>query len=136
MKRLNWLKLVYSCQATRVTSTLDEIRDMRVAKSTKAGYKSGLNQIKKWIVNHGSPDLLTIEGQINLSTFGYSHFLAFIQWTYQNTSNKPGTIASYRSAIRDLYKRTNTEIPAQYDSDMKDIYQGTVSKLMLIDKCF
>ncbi|KAH9142205.1 hypothetical protein AeRB84_013707 [Aphanomyces euteiches] len=108
----------------RQASTLEDIREMRVAKSTKAGYKSGINQIKKWVLVHGSSDMLTSDGDINLSVFAYTYFLAFIQWMYQNTPNKPNTLASYRSAIKDLYKRQNMAVPLQYDTDMKDLFQG------------
>ncbi|KAF0690700.1 hypothetical protein As57867_017862, partial [Aphanomyces stellatus] len=115
----------------RHSTSLDDIRGMRVAKSTKAGYRSGLNQIKKWIVAHGSPDMLASDGSIDLSTFKYSDFLEFIQWSYQNTSNKPGTLASYRSAIKDYYKRKGMDVPIQYDDDMKDLFQGECDVTML-----
>ncbi|ETW01156.1 hypothetical protein H310_06758 [Aphanomyces invadans] len=107
----------------RQASTLEEIRDMRVSRSTKAGYKSGLNQVKKWIMAHGSPIMLKHDGAIDLTVFQYSDFLAFIQWQYQ-CSNKPGTLASYRSAIKDLYKRENVPLPVEYDGDMKGLFQG------------
>ncbi|KAG9404735.1 hypothetical protein AC1031_004941 [Aphanomyces cochlioides] len=84
----------------RQVSTLDEIRGMRVSKSTKSGYKSGLNQIKKWILNHGSSDMLKSDGSINLEVFTHEQFIQFIAWTFQNTSNKPGTISSYREVLR------------------------------------
>ena len=115
---------------TRHDTSLDDIRSMRVAKSTKSGYKSGLNQIKKWIVAHGRPGMLTMDGSINLAEFLYTDFLDFIQWTYQNTSNKPGTLASYRSAIKDYYKRQGIAVPSHYDEDMKDVFQGNLSLLV------
>ncbi|RHY14810.1 hypothetical protein DYB32_010817 [Aphanomyces invadans] len=96
---------------------------MRVSRSTKAGYKSGLNQVKKWIMAHGSPIMLMHDGAIDLTVFQYSDFLAFIQWQYQCTSNKHGTLASYRSAIKDLYKRENVPLPVEYDGDMKDLFK-------------
>ncbi|KAF0715488.1 Aste57867_3346 [Aphanomyces stellatus] len=110
--------------SARHDTSLDDIRGMRVAKSTKSGYKSGLNQIKKWIVSNGSPNMLNEDGSINLDGFQYPAFLAFIQWAYQNTTNKPGTLASYRSAIKDYYKRQGVPLPSQYDDDMKDLFQG------------
>lgn len=100
---------------------------MRVSKSTKASYKSGLNQIKRWIMQHGNANMLNPDGTINLEKFHYRDFLLFLQWTYQNTSNKPSTLASYRSAIRDLYKRQNIPVPTDYDVDMKDIFQGRMN---------
>ncbi|KAF0711842.1 hypothetical protein As57867_005008, partial [Aphanomyces stellatus] len=110
--------------SARHDTSLDDIRGMRVAKSTKSGYKSGLNQIKKWIVSNGSPNMLNEDGSINLDGFQYPAFLAFIQWAYQNTTNKPGTLASYRCAIKDYYKRQGVPLPSQYDDDMKDLFQG------------
>ncbi|RHY01688.1 hypothetical protein DYB25_012131 [Aphanomyces astaci] len=116
---------------SRHASTLEDIRDMRVADSTKKGYKSGLNQIKKWISGHGSPAMLKSDGTINLQVFEYNDFLAFVQWVYQNTSNTPGTIASYRSALKDLYKRENIPVPVEYESEMKDIFQGSFTIIIL-----
>ncbi|ETV70162.1 hypothetical protein H257_14327 [Aphanomyces astaci] len=84
---------------TRHDTSLQDIRGMWVPKSTIAGYRSGLNQIKKWILAHGTPDMLTSIGSIDLTVFTYDHFLLFIQWAFQNTSNKPGTLARYRLGI-------------------------------------
>ncbi|RHZ15978.1 hypothetical protein DYB37_008630 [Aphanomyces astaci] len=97
---------------------------MRVSKSTKAAYRNGLNQIKKGILAHGTPNMLTSIGSIDLTVFTYDHFLLFIQWAFQNTSNKPGTLASYRSAIKDYYKQQGVAVPREYDEDMKDLFQA------------
>ncbi|KAH9158466.1 hypothetical protein LEN26_002958 [Aphanomyces euteiches] len=68
--------------------------------------------------------MLKANGDINLDVFTYQDFLAFIGWSYQFTNNKPGTLTSYRSAIKDLYKRENRALPPQFDDDMKNIFQG------------
>ncbi|ETV74605.1 hypothetical protein H257_10742 [Aphanomyces astaci] len=73
----------------RQESTLSDIREMRVSKSTKASYKSDLNQIKKLI---------------------------------------PGALAGYRSAIKDQFKRESLEVPPQYESDVKDVFQGGIKE--------
>ncbi|KAH9085145.1 hypothetical protein LEN26_020629 [Aphanomyces euteiches] len=63
-------------------------------------------------------------GDIDLDVFTYQAFLVFIGWSYQFTKNKPGTLASYRSSIKDLKKRENRALPPQFDDDMKDIFEG------------
>ncbi|KAF0701920.1 hypothetical protein AaE_016237 [Aphanomyces astaci] len=68
--------------------------------------------------------MLTPIGSIDFTVFTYDHFLLFIQWAFQNTSNKPGTLASYRSAIKDYYKQQGVAVPREYDEDMKDLFQG------------
>ncbi|RLO12912.1 hypothetical protein DYB28_001005 [Aphanomyces astaci] len=98
---------------SRHASTLEDIRDMRVAESTKKGYKSGLNQIKNWISGHGSPAMLKSDGTINLQVFQYNDFLA------------------YRSALKDLYKREHIPVPVEYESEMKDIFQGSFTMIIL-----
>ncbi|KAH9122174.1 hypothetical protein AeMF1_006420 [Aphanomyces euteiches] len=91
-------------------------------------YQSGLNVIKKWIINHGNPAMLDPigdpDGEINLESFKYEDFLAFIEWTIQNTSNKPGTLCGYRSALRDYYKQKKIPYPVEFEDDMKEIFQG------------
>ncbi|KAH9150884.1 hypothetical protein AeRB84_006369 [Aphanomyces euteiches] len=91
-------------------------------------YQSDLNVIKKWIINHGNPAMLDPigdpDGEINLESFKYEDFLAFIEWTIQNTSNKPGTLCGYRSALRDYYKQKKIPYPVEFEDDMKEIFQG------------
>ncbi|KAH9103827.1 hypothetical protein AeMF1_019931, partial [Aphanomyces euteiches] len=64
------------------------------------------------------------KGEINLERFKYEDFLAFIEWTIQNTNNKPGTLCGYRSALRDWYKQKKAPYPVEFDDDMKEIFQG------------
>ncbi|ETV74255.1 hypothetical protein H257_11189 [Aphanomyces astaci] len=56
-----------------VSAMASDIRGMRVSKSTKAGCRSGLNQIKKWILAHGTPDMFTSIGSIDLTVFTVSN---------------------------------------------------------------
>ncbi|KAH9102598.1 hypothetical protein AeMF1_020832 [Aphanomyces euteiches] len=107
----------------RATS-IQDLRNNRIAANTKASYHSGLNVIVSWIRDHGDANLLTPTGDIDLRVFGYGDFLNFIEWTVRNTNKKPGTLSGYRSALRYYYRNAGIPIPPEFDDDMKGIFQG------------
>ncbi|ETV66997.1 hypothetical protein H257_16688 [Aphanomyces astaci] len=90
--------------------TTASARRNRISQQTRSGYTSGLNQIKKWVVQAGLHDLLgpcseSRDGTtLDLNHFTYKHFLSFIEWTVENKDVEMGTISGYRSAIQSLYK--------------------------------
>ncbi|KAF0683298.1 Aste57867_24645 [Aphanomyces stellatus] len=108
----------------RLTS-IQDLRNNRLADKTKSGYRSGLNMIESWIREHGDSSLLTSAGNINLRLFGYDDFLKFIEWTVRNTNKKPGTLSGYQSALRHYYKDAGIPVPPEFEDDMKGIFQGT-----------
>ncbi|KAH9093866.1 hypothetical protein Ae201684P_016488 [Aphanomyces euteiches] len=111
--------------------TIEAARRNRLSNKTRKGYASGINQIVIWASQAGRNDLLADDidepekSSLNLGLFGYQDFL---EWRI----NKPkkitvGTLDSYRSAIKNLYKQQNIKLPEAYNDDMKEVYSGRKS---------
>ena len=117
------LFLVLRRSMQRETS-MQELRDNRVSRNMKVGYKSGLNAIKKWIADHADASMIGEDGNIDLDLFGYNEFLQSIEWTVQHPNKKPGTLSGYRSALRHYYRDAGRVAPIEFDDDIKEIFQG------------
>ncbi|KAF0739373.1 hypothetical protein Ae201684_004942 [Aphanomyces euteiches] len=110
--------------------TIETARRNRISASTRQGYTSGINQVVKWaklvgknhLVMFNSVDQSTVT--LNLQVFLYSDFLDFIVWAVRQKSVQVGTLNSYRSAVKSLYKDQNIDLPEEYDTEMKTIFSG------------
>ncbi|KAH9111512.1 hypothetical protein LEN26_008750 [Aphanomyces euteiches] len=115
---------------SRLGFTIEEARRNRISEATRKRYKSGINQIKLWARRVGKHELLMASEQesdgqtINLSVFQYLDFLEFIEWTVRNKKVEVGTISSYRSALKSLYKDQKVALPEEYGDDMKEVFSG------------
>ncbi|KAG9414349.1 hypothetical protein AC1031_022042 [Aphanomyces cochlioides] len=110
--------------------TISDARRNRISESTRRGYRSGINQVKRWLLLTGqghfiieSTDSIE-ETTIDTGQFDYSHYLGFLEWTIQNKNVTIGTLMSYRSAVQNLYKEQGKAIPIEFGDDLKEIYQG------------
>ena len=110
--------------STRCLTSIQELRENRLSTETKKNYRSGLKQIEAWLSSSGNSSALDEDGSIDLGVFTYDLFTQFIFFKYQSKKAKPGTLASYRSAMKDYYKRKNVPLPPGYDDDVKSIFQG------------
>ena len=110
--------------------TIETARRNRITDSTRGGYKSGIHQIKLWAEKVGKHNLLSTCTEatggktLNLSVFQYEDFLSFVVWTVRNKRVGVKTLASYRSAVSNLYKENKIPLPEAYGDDMKDVLSG------------
>ncbi|KAG9416413.1 hypothetical protein AC1031_000817 [Aphanomyces cochlioides] len=110
--------------------TISYSRRNRIPESTRRGYRSGINQVKRWLLLTGqghfiieSTDSIE-ETTIDTGQFDCSHYLGFLEWTIQNKNVTVGTLMSYRSAVQNWYKEQGKAIPIEFGDDLKEIYQG------------
>ncbi|KAF0683756.1 hypothetical protein As57867_024137, partial [Aphanomyces stellatus] len=103
----------------REDSTLEGILEACLHPSTRERYESGLRQIVKWVHLTGATQLLKEDGMIDLDHFEFDHFTEFVVWTLNNTDVKVSTMSGYRSALRWYYKREDKQLPADYDTKLK-----------------
>lgn len=94
----------------RRSTSVQQLRDNRLAMETKKNYRSGLRQIEQWLTATDRSSMLCEDGSINLENFSYEAFTEFVLFKYRTTNCKPGTLASYRSAIKDYYKTSTRRI--------------------------
>ena len=104
--------------------TMEDARAARISNGTRGGYASGLKQIVKWISLVQRNDLLRPDGTIDLTRWKYDHFVAFLEWTVNNKDVVVGTLASYRSAIKNYYKDQGVPLPVEYNDDLKELFRG------------
>ena len=112
--------------------TIAKARYDRVAESSRAKYKSGVNQIKKWLRTTGQQECLVTcstaiasDGwTIDLTVFTYDQFLAFLEWTMRNKTLEVPTIDGYRSALKCLYRDQKVTLPIEFGDDIKEVYAG------------
>ncbi|KAH9150540.1 hypothetical protein AeRB84_006639 [Aphanomyces euteiches] len=115
---------------SRLGFTIEETRRNRISEATRKRYTSGINQIKLCARRVGKHELLMTSEQesdgqtINLIVFQYLDFLEFIEWTVRNKKVEVGTICSYRSALKSLYKDQKVALPEEYGDDMKEVFSG------------
>ncbi|KAF0697183.1 hypothetical protein As57867_012058, partial [Aphanomyces stellatus] len=108
----------------REDSTLEGILEACLQPSTRERYESGLRQIVKWVHLTGATQLLKEDGMIDLDHIEFDHFTEFVVWTLNNTDVKVSTMSGYRSALRWYYKREDKQLPADYDTKLKQVFQG------------
>ncbi|ETV63564.1 hypothetical protein H257_19509 [Aphanomyces astaci] len=106
---------------SRSSSTIEEARRNRISEDTRTGYASGINQVVKWAKLVYKNNLLRESSEsacgysLDLSEFSYNDFLEFLVWTVRNKpAIQPGTLSSYRSATKSLYKDHNLAIPDEF----------------------
>ncbi|RLO00988.1 hypothetical protein DYB28_004928 [Aphanomyces astaci] len=116
---------------SRSSFTIEEARRNRISEDTRTGYASGINQVVKWAKLVNKNNLLRESSEsacgysLDLSEFSYNDFLDFLVWTVRNKpAIQPGTLSSYRSAIKNLYKDHNLAIPDEFGDDMKEVFSG------------
>ncbi|ETV99608.1 hypothetical protein H310_08259 [Aphanomyces invadans] len=91
----------------QLSTTVQDLRDNRLAISSKKGYRSGVNQIVAWLRESGSSHIVNTDGTINLAIFDYADFTEFVLYKYKIAKVSIQTLSGYRSAIKDYYKRHN-----------------------------
>ncbi|ETV92137.1 hypothetical protein H310_13391 [Aphanomyces invadans] len=106
------------------TTTVQDFRDNRLADSSKKGYRSGLNQIAKWLASSGRGSMVDQDGSINLNAFGYADFTEFLLYKYKVAGVSISTLSGYRSALRDYYNKCNIAPPPEFANDATVIFQG------------
>ncbi|KAH9165544.1 hypothetical protein AeNC1_018491, partial [Aphanomyces euteiches] len=110
--------------------TVEAARRNRISEATRQGYTSGINQVIKWAKLVGKGDLVMMTSgdepmeTLNLRVFLYRDFLDFIVWVIREKSVQVGTLNSYRSSVKSLYKDQNIDLPEEYGEDMKMIFSG------------
>ncbi|RHY51693.1 hypothetical protein DYB30_013928, partial [Aphanomyces astaci] len=111
--------------ATRQQSTtVQDLRDNRLAESSQKGYRSGVKQITIWMQASGRAHMLNADGSINLELFGYGDFTEFVLHKYKNSGVTLSTLSGYRSALKDYYNKQNVPLPNGFGTDATVIYQG------------
>ncbi|RLO12736.1 hypothetical protein DYB28_008298 [Aphanomyces astaci] len=66
------------------STTVQDLRDNRLADSSKNGYRSGMKQIVKWLQTSGRSDRLNADGSLNLTVFSYMDFTEFVLYKYKD----------------------------------------------------
>jgi hypothetical protein len=90
---------------------IDDARRARVTEQMRNGYKSGLSQVRKWLVVTNKASCLNKNGSIYMHVFGYTNFLAFLGYKVNNTDVGMGMLSGYRSASKNYYKDERVPIP-------------------------
>lgn len=108
----------------RLTTTLQDLRDNRLSIETRKNYRSGIRQLEMWLRASGRDSMLADDGSIDLNVFRYDDFADFIVHKFTTAHSKPGTLASYRSAIKDYYQRKRVRLPEEFETDIKCVFQG------------
>ena len=121
--------------------TVDKARHNRISDKTRAGYKSGINQIINWLRSdrdaHTLEHLLIPSGDtdggatLNLQTFTYNDFLQFLNATVKSKRVEVATLSGYRSALKSLYRDQRVQLPKDYGDDMKEIFSGKSNCLLM-----
>lgn len=106
------------------TTTVQDLRDNRLADNSKKGYRSGLNQIAKWLASSGRASMVDDDGSIDLNEFGYADFTEFLLYKYKVAGVSLSTLSGYRSALRDYYNKSSIAPPPEFASDATIIFQG------------
>ncbi|RHZ22266.1 hypothetical protein DYB37_010457 [Aphanomyces astaci] len=108
----------------QLSTTVQDLRDNRLAMSSKKGYHSGINQVVIWLHSSGRSNMVNDDGSINLNEFGYAEFTEFVLYKYKHAKVSLSTLSGYRSAIKDYYNRLNVPLPAGFANDATVIFQG------------
>ncbi|ETW06563.1 hypothetical protein H310_02780 [Aphanomyces invadans] len=106
------------------TTTVQDLRDNRLADSSKKGYRSGMTQIMKWLISSGREFMVDDDGLIKLDVFGYTDFTEFVLYKYKVAGVSLSTLSGYRSALRDYYNKRNVVPPPEFASDATVTFQG------------
>ncbi|RHZ40450.1 hypothetical protein DYB26_015732, partial [Aphanomyces astaci] len=106
------------------STTVQDLRDNRLADSSKNGYRSGMKQIVKWLQTSGRSDRLNADGSLNLTVFSYMDFTEFVLYKYKDAGVSLSTLSGYRSALKDYYNTQGVPLPIGFTNDATIIYQG------------
>ncbi|RHZ01932.1 hypothetical protein DYB37_013815, partial [Aphanomyces astaci] len=74
------------------STTVQDLRDNRLADSSKKGYRSGMKQIIKWLQTSGRSARLNADGSLNLTVFSYMDFTEFVLYKYKDAGTQAGAI--------------------------------------------
>ena len=119
--------------------TIKQARRDRISKGTRRGYKSGINQVKKWLLLEGKEQCLRPcrqedyiqfdDGQtIDSTVFQNEDFLGFLEWTVRNKAIGVETLMRYKSTLLNLYKDDKVPLPNEFGDDIKEVFSGTQLK--------
>jgi len=104
----------------------DGVRAKCIAAGTVGRYKSYLNGIRKWVMANKTiinpQRFFTTAGELDPSAFTPKDFEAFL--LAKRKDLKAVTLGGYRSAMKDLYRRNNLLVPAEYGAGMKTLFSG------------
>ncbi|ETV79837.1 hypothetical protein H257_07053 [Aphanomyces astaci] len=106
------------------STTVQDLRDNRLADSSKKGYRSGMKQIVKWLQTSGRSARLNADGSLNLTVFSYMDFTEFVLYKYKDAGVSLSTLSGYRSALKDYYNTQGVPLPIGFTNDATVIYQG------------
>ncbi|KAF0730075.1 hypothetical protein AaE_009325 [Aphanomyces astaci] len=110
----------------QLSTTVQDLRDNRLAMSSKRSYRSGVKQLGTWLQSSGRSSMVNADGTINLAVFSYNDFTEFILYKYKHAGVSLSTLSSYRSAIKDHYNSQNVPLPTEFATDATVIYQGAL----------
>nr|CAI72257.1 hypothetical protein PI35.0080 [Phytophthora infestans]CAI72348.1 hypothetical protein PI49.0560 [Phytophthora infestans] len=105
--------------------TARDVREACISGRTQQAYRGALRSISKWIVETKKNEMAAYfdsTGQIELTQFTSADFEAFLLEKRKTVTIN--TLNSYRSAIKDLYRRKEVPLPEAYDKQMATFFSG------------
>ncbi|DAZ96838.1 TPA: hypothetical protein N0F65_008269 [Lagenidium giganteum] len=78
-----------------------------------------------FLANLSNPEqYLDSEYGINIETFNHQHFEASLLHKMNSRTLKVSTLSGYRSAVKDIYRKRQWQVPQEYLDDMKTLFRG------------
>ena len=75
-------------------TTVQDLRDNRLAEGSKMRYRSGVSQIVAWLNSTGRSGTVNPDGTINLDIFSYNDFTEFALHKYKNSGVSLSTLCT------------------------------------------
>lgn len=103
------------------------VLDSCISEATKKSYSSCIKGISTWLrKTQYDPERFfqNASSEINLAEFTPSLFEDFLLYKTNNSSVKTITLCSYRSAVKDLYRKEQKDLPSSYEKNLKPFFSG------------